>query len=51
MTLTTTVMASVSRSWVGSEQVRRVELDGDKLVLRPPQRPSGEQAVIEWRRL
>ncbi len=51
MTLTTLVVASVTRSWVGTEQVRRVELDGDTLVLRPPPRPNGDQGVLTWQRL
>ncbi|HXH22763.1 MAG TPA: lipocalin-like domain-containing protein [Dehalococcoidia bacterium] len=51
MTITTLVEASVSRSWVGTDQVRRVELSGDTLVLRPPPRPAGDQAVLTWRRL
>jgi hypothetical protein len=51
MTLTTRVQASVARSWVGTDQVRDVELDGDTLALRPPRRPSGEQGVLTWRRL
>jgi hypothetical protein len=51
MTLTTRVIASVSRSWLGTDQVRRVELEGDRLLLCPPRRPSGEQAMIAWRRL
>jgi hypothetical protein len=48
--ITTRVEASVSRSWVGTDQVRGVEVSGDLLTLRPPQRPSGEQTVIVWRR-
>ena len=51
MRLTTRVQASVARSWVGTDQVRDVELEGDTLVLRPPRRPSGEQGVLTWRRL
>ncbi len=51
MTLTTTVEVSVSRSWIGTEQVRKVTLDGDTLVLRPPPRPSGQQSVITWERI
>jgi hypothetical protein len=51
MTLTTTVEASVSRSWLGTEQVRGVELHGDRLILRPPQRPSGDQGALTWLRL
>jgi hypothetical protein len=50
MTLTTWVIASVSRSWVGGEQVRSVELRDGLLILRPPRRPSGEQAVLTWER-
>jgi len=51
MRLTTRVQASVARSWVGTDQVRDVELEGDTLVLRPPRRPSGEQGVLTWKRL
>jgi hypothetical protein len=51
MTLTTRVEASVARTWVGTDQVRRVQLEGDRLMLRPPIRPSGEQGVLTWQRL
>ncbi len=51
MTLTTYVQASVARTWVGTDQVRKVELEGDRLVLRPPARPSGEQGALIWERL
>jgi hypothetical protein len=50
-TITTHVEASVSRSWVGTDQVRRVEVVGSTLRLMPPRRPSGDQAAIVWQRL
>jgi hypothetical protein len=35
-TLTTRVEGSLFPNWEGSEQVRSFDLDGDRLVLRPP---------------
>jgi hypothetical protein len=37
---------SVFPNWVGSEQRRSVEISGDRLVLRTPPTPVGEQLLV-----
>ncbi len=50
-TLTTHVEASVSPQMRGSDQVRKVTMQGDRMTLRPPARADGGQSVIEWERV
>ena len=53
-TLTTHVMGSLFPNWVGSEQLRYYELTGDRLILKTPPIPFGEDAftgVLTWERL
>jgi hypothetical protein len=47
-TLVTRVDAASDPARLGSDQVRQASFDGERLVLRPPPRPSGEQRVLTW---
>ena len=44
------VEASANPAWVGGDQVRRFELDGDWLVLQPPATRGG-QGTLRWERV
>jgi hypothetical protein len=49
--LVTTVDAASDPARIGSEQVRDVRFDGDRMILRPPPRRSGdrtEQRELTW---
>ena len=49
--LVTKVHAASDPSRIGSEQVREVRFDGDRMILRPPPRRSGdrtEQRELTW---
>jgi hypothetical protein len=49
--LVTKVDAASDPSRIGSEQVRDVRFEGDRMILRPPPRPSGaatEQRELTW---
>ena len=53
-TLTTLVQGSLFPNWVGSEQVRFYELDGNRLTLKTPPIPFGDDAFtgeLTWERL
>ncbi len=53
-TVTHHVEGSLFPDWVGEELPRKIELEGDRMTLRPPplQRPSGDvQLVLVWKRL
>jgi len=52
--LVTKVDAASDPSRIGSEQVRDVRFDGDRMILRPPPRRSGagtEQRELTWERI
>ena len=36
---------------LGGDQVRKASFDGERLVLRPPPRPNGEQRVLTWEKI
>jgi hypothetical protein len=46
--LITTVDGAVRAERIGGEQVRHLEMNGDLLVLVPPQRPDGAQRKLYW---
>ena len=53
-TLVVEVDIALERSRIGGKQVRQVELDGDRMVLRPPLRAYGqapEQRRLVWQRV
>jgi hypothetical protein len=52
--LVTTVDAASDPGRIGSEQVRDVRFEGDRMILRPPPRRSGartEQRELTWERI
>ncbi|MDF0545106.1 lipocalin-like domain-containing protein [Sphingobium sp. H39-3-25] len=49
--LITRVDAALIAARIGGEQVRRLELQGDTLILFPPRRTDGAQRKISWRRI
>jgi hypothetical protein len=52
--LVTRVDAASDPARIGSDQVRDVSFDGERMVLRPPPRQSGErteQRVLTWERI
>ena len=49
--LVTRVDAASDPSRLGSDQVRGVSFDGERMILRPPPRPSGEHRVLTWERI
>jgi hypothetical protein len=52
--LVTVVDAASDPARIGSEQVRGVRFDGDRMVLRPPPRPSGDsvqQRELTWEKI
>jgi hypothetical protein len=53
-TLITTVDASADPARVGSQQVRQVRFEGDRMILRPPLREIGNDKVtreLTWERI
>ncbi|HXO03832.1 MAG TPA: lipocalin-like domain-containing protein [Stellaceae bacterium] len=49
--LITRVDAASDPARIGSDQVRDVSFDGDRMILRPPPRPTGEHRVLTWERI
>lgn len=49
--LITRVDAAMTPEMVGGDQVRRLAMRGDDLVLFPPRRPRGAQRELVWRRV
>ena len=52
--LVTKVDAASDPARIGTDQVREVSFDGDRMVLRPPLRQSGsgvEQRLLTWERI
>ena len=48
--LITRVDAAALRARIGGDEVREVELNGNRLVLRPPRRADGAQRILSWER-
>ncbi len=48
--LITRVDAAALRERIGGDEVREVELKGNRLVLRPPRRADGAQRILSWER-
>ena len=49
--LVTRVDAASDPARLGSDQVRDVSFDGERMILRPPPRPSGEHRVLTWEQI
>ena len=49
--LITRVDAASDRARLDSDQVRDVSFDGERMILRPPPRPSGEHRVLTWEKI
>jgi hypothetical protein len=49
--LTTTVDAAADQTRIGTRQVRKFELHGDVLILKPPPRDTGSQRELTWRKI
>ena len=48
--LITRVDAAALRERIGGDEVRKVELNGNRLVLRPQRRADGAQRILSWER-
>jgi hypothetical protein len=49
--LVTRVDAASDPARLGSDQVRDASFAGERLILRPPPRPMGEQRVLTWEKI
>jgi hypothetical protein len=49
--LVTRVDAASDPARLGSDQVRDVSFDGERMILRPPPRPSGEHRILTWEKI